>query len=322
VTGMPIQIEDERRFLCEELPQNARAAFEQRQSYLMAAESLEVRVRTSTAVLAGTLRSQVALKIRLSRSRRLEFEFDVTRPIAEYLHRRSRATVHKTRHLLSAAAGEWEVDVYHGDLQGLITAEFECPESTDLTIPAWISIEVTGDTRYSNRRLATRGVPDPVSVQVLSSDTTVVPMMNTGPAHNVVRATAAITTLVLAAAVVALQISPSLAVSLLAVQTVVFTVGWVRPRLHPYRGLARTFAGLFGDNTPEHPLPVRFASLVGSLFTVLASALALLGLTAGATAVAFAAMAAAAANAFADWCVACLLYPRVRAVVEPLLRVV
>jgi adenylate cyclase len=319
---MSIQIENERRFLCDELPQGASAAFEQHQSYLIAAESLEVRVRTSTAEVTGTRRHQVAMKIGLSHSRRLEFEFEIARSIAEYLHRRSRATVRKTRHLIGAAEGEWEVDVYHGDLQGLITAEFEGPESTDLKIPEWVSVEVTGDTRYSNRRLATRGVPDVVSVPVLTSDSTVEPMSNSSPAHNVVRATAAITTLVLAVAVVALQSSPTLATLLLVVQTVVFTVGWVRPRMHPYRAIARTIAKLFGDDTPEHPLPVRFASLVGSLFTVLALTLALFGLTAGATLITSTAMAAAAANAFADWCVACLLYPRVRAVVEPLLRVV
>jgi CYTH domain-containing protein len=45
----------------------------------------------------------------------------------------------------------WEVDVFHGDNEGLVMAEIEL-SSTDeeFEMPAWAGDEVTGDVRYYN----------------------------------------------------------------------------------------------------------------------------------------------------------------------------
>ena len=56
-----------------------------------------------------------------------------------------------------------ELDVYGGDLDGLVVAEVEFEseqESADYNPPAWLGREVTGDERYANRRLAVHGIPD------------------------------------------------------------------------------------------------------------------------------------------------------------------
>ncbi|MBE2317522.1 CYTH domain-containing protein [Solirubrobacter sp. CPCC 204708] len=55
-----------------------------------------------------------------------------------------------------------EVDVYEGELDGLVTAEVEFPdEATALAFeaPAWMGRDVTEDKRYGNRVLAVDGIP-------------------------------------------------------------------------------------------------------------------------------------------------------------------
>jgi CYTH domain-containing protein len=54
------------------------------------------------------------------------------------------------------------LDVYGGELEGLIVAEVEFPHvaaAFDYDQPAWFGTEVTTDDRYKNRRLATDGRP-------------------------------------------------------------------------------------------------------------------------------------------------------------------
>jgi CYTH domain-containing protein len=56
-----------------------------------------------------------------------------------------------------------EVDVYGGDLDGLVVAEVEfgSEEAADgFAAPSWMGREVTEDRRYKNQRLALEGAPD------------------------------------------------------------------------------------------------------------------------------------------------------------------
>jgi CYTH domain-containing protein len=44
-----------------------------------------------------------------------------------------------------------EVDVFHGDNEGLVLAEIELPsEDYVFEVPEWLGKEVTGDPRYYN----------------------------------------------------------------------------------------------------------------------------------------------------------------------------
>jgi CYTH domain-containing protein len=67
----------------------------------------------------------------------------------------------KTRYLVPVGDGlTAEVDVYEGDLGGLVTAEVEFPSeeaSSAFDPPGWLGREVTGDPRYANRTLAVSG---------------------------------------------------------------------------------------------------------------------------------------------------------------------
>jgi adenylate cyclase len=57
---------------------------------------------------------------------------------------------------------EIELDIYGGELSGLMTAEVEFQsdaEADEFQPPAWLGTDVTGDARYSNQSLARRGRP-------------------------------------------------------------------------------------------------------------------------------------------------------------------
>lgn len=66
----------------------------------------------------------------------------------------------KTRYRLVDEGREWEVDVFGGNLRGLVLAEVELPEEdADVVLPDWVGEEVTGDARYYNSKLM-KGRPE------------------------------------------------------------------------------------------------------------------------------------------------------------------
>ncbi len=71
--------------------------------------------------------------------------------------------VTKTRYFVPLDDGlTAEIDLYDGELEGLVTAEIEFPdEETALAYraPEWLGEDVTGDVRYNNQTLAIDGVP-------------------------------------------------------------------------------------------------------------------------------------------------------------------
>ena len=55
-----------------------------------------------------------------------------------------------------------ELDIYAGNLEGLLLAEIEFiseKEAHDFVGPGWLGKEVTYDERYKNRNLAVNGIP-------------------------------------------------------------------------------------------------------------------------------------------------------------------
>lgn len=48
----------------------------------------------------------------------------------------------------------WEIDVFHGDNDGLIVAEVELESETEeVDLPKWVINEVTGEVKYYNSSL-------------------------------------------------------------------------------------------------------------------------------------------------------------------------
>jgi adenylate cyclase len=148
-------MEIERKFLVSDPPAAIADAPSTRieQGYLViGADGSEARVRRRDGVCTLTVKSGSGLA-------RGETEISITSDQFEALWPATEGRrIEKRRYVLDAV----EVDVYDGELEGLIVAEVEFPHMAaafDYEPPAWFSSEVTTDDRYKNRRLATDGRP-------------------------------------------------------------------------------------------------------------------------------------------------------------------
>ncbi len=151
--------EIERKFLILSLPEGIEShpASEIRQGYLAVEGDREVRVRARGEWLVLTVKkgrglSREEVDIELDESR-----FDQLWPLT--LGRR----VEKTRYVLDKGEFMIELDVFHGELEGLFLAEVEFrsdQEAEAFFPPGWFGAEVTEDDRFKNKSLALRGKPD------------------------------------------------------------------------------------------------------------------------------------------------------------------
>lgn len=63
--------------------------------------------------------------------------------------------VEKTRYIIPAGKRRFEVDVFHGENEGLVMAEIELESAEEaFDRPSWLAEEVTGDRRYYNSFLS------------------------------------------------------------------------------------------------------------------------------------------------------------------------
>jgi len=145
-------VEIERKFLIDPArwtPQGAGTPM--RQGYLSSAKHCAVRVR-----IAGD-DAFLTVKGVTNGVSRLEFEYAIPRADAEALLAQLCAPplVEKTRHRQEVAGKLWEIDVFHGDNDGLIVAEIElAAEDEAFEPPDWVMAEVSDDPRYYNANLA------------------------------------------------------------------------------------------------------------------------------------------------------------------------
>jgi adenylate cyclase len=154
-------VEIERKFLVRGLPNELEHGGELiQQGYLaFGNEGLEVRVRR--------LGERAFLTVKKGAGRtRLEEEFSIGEDrFARLWPLTEGCRVEKVRHRIGL--GDHlvaEVDVYRGDLDGLVTVDVEFPSEADadrFAAPEWFGAEVTDDARYRNQRLAREGVPAP-----------------------------------------------------------------------------------------------------------------------------------------------------------------
>lgn len=88
---------------------------------------------------------------------RYEFEQTISLTDAEELLKLCLpGTIDKVRHLIPCGNHTWEVDVFHGENEGLTVAEIELEsENETFEVPEWIGDEVTGDPKYYNAMLTT-----------------------------------------------------------------------------------------------------------------------------------------------------------------------
>ena len=128
---------------------HARVRYEQ--GYMANTQRCSVRVRI------GGDTAYVNIKGATVGASRLEFEYPVPVEDARVMLRELclPSVVEKTRHLVSYADREWEVDVFEGDNAGLVVAEVELEDASEsIALPPWAGEEVTDDVRYYNSNLS------------------------------------------------------------------------------------------------------------------------------------------------------------------------
>ena len=117
-------------------------------------KTIRVRIRDEHAFL--TIKSSL-LREGLAKFE-WEREIDLT-DAKEMLQICLPGAISKTRYIIPApswggAERKWEVDVFHGRLNGLVLAEIELgDEHEPVSLPDWIGEEVTGQPQYYNANM-------------------------------------------------------------------------------------------------------------------------------------------------------------------------
>lgn len=147
--------EIERKFLISgEFLSEAAEATEIVQGYLASTPERTVRVR-----IKGD-RGYITVKGKTTDSGMARYEWEKEIPAneaRELLRLCEPFPVFKTRYLVPFSGHLFEVDVFHGENEGLVMAEIEL-DSIDEAFekPSWLGKEVTGDQRYYNSYLSGR----------------------------------------------------------------------------------------------------------------------------------------------------------------------
>jgi CYTH domain-containing protein len=151
--------EIERKFLVSNSAwrNSAEAEIRIRQFYLAAAPGRTIRIRISDGADA-----MLTLKFSGKGRGRDEFEYPV--PLAEAEEMQAFALgrmIEKTRFHVRHDGYLYEVDVFEGQLAGLVIAELETPDIVPADrLPPWLGPEVTHEGRYYNASLALNTVPE------------------------------------------------------------------------------------------------------------------------------------------------------------------
>jgi adenylate cyclase len=152
-------VEIERRFLVEDQGWGrfAQASHRLRQAYISVTAEASVRIRIADDQIAS-----LTIKSGKAGIERAEFEYPIPVDDAEALMAlRMGHVIQKRRHIVMVNEARWEVDVFTGDLDGLVIAEIEFQNKHQhVELPDWLGKEITDDGRYSNAALSIRGLPN------------------------------------------------------------------------------------------------------------------------------------------------------------------
>jgi adenylate cyclase len=151
-----VATEVERKFVVAQMPDLADEGEEIVQGYLAIGAEGEVRLRRRGEGRVLTVKRGEGLSRSEAEVELDQEQFDSLWPLTE--GRRLK----KRRHLVPHGDLQIELDVYEGELEGLIVAEIEFPSEAEARRfePAdWLGEEVTGDRAYLNETLAVSGHP-------------------------------------------------------------------------------------------------------------------------------------------------------------------
>ena len=146
-----VAIEIEKKFLVKTIPENdIQYSHHIKQGYIVSDKDKVIRIRQKGDDYFITIKGN---KVGISR---FEFEYPIPKPDAKELfkHFCKKGLIEKTRHYVGHEGHTWEIDVFHGDNEGLVVAEIELEsENQDFSIPKWAGDEVTYQEKYYNMNL-------------------------------------------------------------------------------------------------------------------------------------------------------------------------
>lgn len=120
-----------------------------KQGYISDSDGKTVRVRTKGE------KGYLTIKGKTEGISRDEFEYEI--PFEDALKLLTDFCpkfLEKERFELIVGEKKWEIDLFHGKLEGLIVAEIELESEEEVfELPAWIDREVSDDVQYYNSKL-------------------------------------------------------------------------------------------------------------------------------------------------------------------------
>jgi CYTH domain-containing protein len=124
---------------------------ELKQAYLLRGSDRSVRIRVTDNMAFFTIKLGTGLT-------RSEFEYEIPQNEAnDIITEAGLPCLHKTRYYIQNGIDTWELDVFHGALEGLLVAELELSdEAQEFSKPNWLGEEVTFDPAYLNSNLIER----------------------------------------------------------------------------------------------------------------------------------------------------------------------
>ncbi len=122
------------------------------QGYLNSAPERTVRVRVRSDKGFLTIKG----KSNSTGTTRMEWEKEIMLEEAEQLLKLCEDfAISKTRYLVKVDSHVFEIDIFHGENEGLVLGEIELNDENEAFIqPDWLGEEVTGDIRFYNSYLS------------------------------------------------------------------------------------------------------------------------------------------------------------------------
>ena len=144
-------IEIERKFIVKKIPNDEiKYSHYIKQGYIVSDMHKVIRVRKKQDDFFITIKGN---KTGISR---FEFEYKIPKKDADQLFKNfcKEGIIEKTRHYIEHKEHTWELDVFHGQNEGLVVAEIELEsEEETFYLPNWVDKEVTNEEQYLNVNL-------------------------------------------------------------------------------------------------------------------------------------------------------------------------
>jgi len=121
-----------------------------KQGYLATVPKASIRVRVANDKAHLNIKS---VTLGISRS---EYEYEIPLEDGEEMlaNLTTDPIIDKVRYRVRCGDHTWDLDLFHGDNEGLIVAEIELASEDEVfEVPEWVGEEVSGDPKYYNASL-------------------------------------------------------------------------------------------------------------------------------------------------------------------------